>query len=53
MRMAFKYMLSAEVVIPVHGDWVEFRGFMGNLGILEGVATDPVLAAMEITGGSH
>ena len=53
LRIAFKYMLSAEVVIPVHGDWVEFPAFMGNLGILEGVATDPVLVAMEINRGSH
>ena len=53
LRMALKYMLSAEVVIPVHGDWVEFHAFMGNLGTLEGFATDPVLAAMEITCGSH
>ena len=46
-------MLSAEVLIPVHGDWVGFQAFMCNLGTLEGFATDPVVAVIEITCGSH
>ena len=53
MKNAFRYMKNADAIRVVLDDWVEFRNFIGILGELEGVATDPAEGAMVAIAGPH